>query len=141
MKSMMLKVQIQTLGRALDIELKKHGDLYRLLVIGSRSAYTKDPGTVWHGESGNGELVEAIGRLALQCHHSPHSPTRITILDGMLVSLHYRHEETEFKLSLKEFEEGSNETLLLRSLLAYCKQLLHSDTFDRYVDSLEPYMR
>lgn len=136
---MILKVQIQTLAHELDIELKKYRELYRLLIIASKSDFDKDPGKVWHGESGNGELVEAISRLAIQCHHAPHQPTRITILDGMLVKLHYRYEETEFTLSLNEFEEGSAEVLLLRSLLALCKQLLHDNTFDRYAASVESY--
>lgn len=136
---MILKVQIHTLETKLEIELKKHESLYRLLIIRSKSDFNKDPGTVWHGESANQELVEAIRRLAIQCYHSPHKPTRITILDGMLVKFHYLHEETAFTLSIKEFEEGSLEALLLQSLLAYCKQLLHDDAFERCAASVEHY--
>ncbi len=137
---MILKVQIHSLDCELEIELKKHQDLYRLLIISSKSDFNKDPGTVWHGESDNQELVEALSHLATQCYRSPHKPAHIAILDGMHVSLHYLHEETAFTLSIKTFEEGSTEALLLRSLLAYCKQLLHDDTFDRYAASVESYL-
>ncbi len=137
---MIVKVQIHTLDHELEIELKKYQDLYRLLIISSKSDFNKDPGTAWHGESANRELVETLSHLAIQCYRSPHQPTHITILDGMLVKLYYLNEETEFQLSINTFEEGSNETLLLRSLLAYCKQLLHDDTFDRYAASMESYL-
>lgn len=136
---MTLKVQIRTSGLELEIELKKQEDLYRLLVIKSKSDYGKDPGMVWHGESRDETLVKNLSRQALHCYQDPHQPTRITILDGMLVNLHYRDEETEFKLSLKEFEEGSPEAGLLRALLACCKQLIHDDAFDRCAAVVESY--
>lgn len=137
---MILKIQIHTLDLGLEIELKRYQDLYRLLIISSKSDFNKDPGTAWHGESANQEPVETISRLAIQCYRSPDKPAHITILDGMLVKLRYLDEETEFQLSIYTFEEGSNEALLLRSLLAYCKQLLHDDTFDRYAASMESYL-
>lgn len=137
---MILKAQIHSLDCELEIELKKYRDRYRLLIISSQSDFNKDPGTAWHGESANLELVEALSRLAIQCYRSPHQPAHITILDGMHVSLHYAHEETAFTLSINAFEKGSNEALLLRSLLTYCKQLLHDDTFDRYAASVESYL-
>jgi len=138
---MILKVHIHTLDYELEIELKKYQDLYRLLIISSKSAFNKDPGTAWHGESANQDLVEAISDLAIQCYHSPHKPTRITILDGMLLTIQYQDEETTFSLSIKEFEEGSHEVLFLQFLLAYCKQLLHDTAFDRYATSVEGYFR
>ncbi len=140
MNTMMLKVQIQTLTDELEIELKTDQDLYRLLIISSKSDFNKDPGRAWHGASANRELVEALSHLITQCYHSPHQPTHITILDGMHVRLHYAHNATAFTLSLNDFEEGSNEALLIRSLLACCKQLLHDDSFDRYAASLESYV-
>lgn len=138
---MILKVQIHTLDNEVEIELKQYQDLYRLLIIKSKSGFDKDSGSVWHGESHNQELVKDMSRLIVQCHRSPHKPGYISILDGMLVSIHYRHEETELTFSLKEFEEGSNEVLLLRTLLAFCKPLVHDEAFNHYADSVERYFR
>jgi|GEM_PF-6080183 hypothetical protein len=137
---MILKVQIHTLDHELEIELKQYGHLYRLLIIASKNKFHETPGKVWHGESGHRELVDAISRLAIQCYRFPHRPEQIAILDGMLVNIQYQNEETTFKLSIKEFETGSNEVLLMRSLLAFCKQLLHDDSFDRYAASVEAYL-
>jgi hypothetical protein len=136
---MILKVQIHTLNNEVEIELKQYQDLYRFLIIKSKSGSDKDSGTVWHGESRNQELVKGMSSLIVQCHRSPHKSGYISILDGMLVSIHYMHEETELKFNFKEFEEGSNEVLLLRTLLAFCKSVVHDETFDRYSDSIERY--
>ena len=138
---MVLKVQIHTLDQELEIELKSDGDVDRLLVMSSKSEYTKDPGTAWHAESANRQLAEALGRLALQCYRFPHQPKRITILDGMLMTLHYRDEEGEFNLRIKEFEEDTTEALLLQSILSYCQQLLQDSAFDHYAAYGESYLR
>jgi hypothetical protein len=138
---MILKVQIHTLDNEVEIELKQYQDLYRLLIIKSKSGFDKDSGTVWHGESRNQEAINTMSNLIVQCYRSPHKPGYISILDGMHVSIHYIHEETELKFSFKEFEEGSNEVLLLRTLIAFCKPLAHDETFNHYAASIERYFK
>jgi hypothetical protein len=138
---MILKVQIHTLDNEVEIELKKDQDVYRLLIIKSRNEFHKDPGAVWHGESSNEELIESICNLVTACYRAPHRPIRITILDGMLMSIHYRRGETELRLSIKEFEGDTNELLLLQTLLIFCKQVVQDETFDRYAATLDSYFR
>lgn len=133
----MLKVHIHTLGGEAEIELKKDQDLYRLFIITSKGAH--DPGTVWHGESHDESAVQQICCLIINCMDFPHQPSRITILDGMEVNIRYLHEETELNLKLNQFEGGSNEALLLQSLLALCRQTVHDKAFDCYAGSLDNY--
>lgn len=136
---MILKVHIQTLDHETEIELKKDQALYRLLILKSKSDYDKDPGTVWHGASSNEEPVKAINSLIMACHHVPHKPARITILDGMLVKIYSRYGETELSLSINQFAEGSNEVILLQTLFDFCKHIVQDEAFDRYVTSTEDY--
>jgi hypothetical protein len=135
-----LKVQIETLDEAWDIELKQDGNVYRLLMIRSKFHYRTDDPKVWHGQTELRAPILAIEQQLRLAHRHPHSPKPITILDGIQVNMHLQSGGAEIRLLIRDFEENTNEIQFMRKLLGLCNQSVDDPIIaELYADWLMPH--
>lgn len=125
----MIKIEIHTLEGTLDIEIKKNGDQYFLVVILSKSAYFKENGRAWNGKTMNEEKVWEITNLIMECYKNPSIPKWITINDGRLVKINLKEDKLEINLTIKDsFEEGQIEIQLMEKIFDFINEIIQ-DTF------------
>ena len=129
----MIKIEIQILEGQLDIEIKKAGDQYHLLVILSKSAYYKENGRAWNGKTTNQEAVHEIARLIKGSYKNPSVPERITIADGMQVNVDLNEEGEEIHFFiLNNFDEGTNEFRFMQKIVVLINELIPDDALKKY---------
>ena len=129
----MIKIEVQILDGQLDIEIKKDGGGYNLLVILSKTAYYKEKGRAWNGRTTNDETVEEIARLIKECYKKPSVPKYITILDGIQVNINLKEKGDEIQLSiLNNFDEGSNEHQFMQNTFDLINEIIPDDDLKRY---------
>ncbi|MGV3612110.1 MAG: hypothetical protein ACO1N0_14220 [Fluviicola sp.] len=129
----MIKLEIHILDGQLDIEIKKEGDGYNLLVILSKTVYYKEKGRAWNGRTTNDETVEEIARLIKECYEKPSVPKYITIADGMQVNINLKEEKSEIQFSiLNNFDEGTNEFQFMQNTFDLINEIIPDDALKRY---------
>lgn len=120
----MIKIEIHVLKGTLDIEIKKNGDQYFLLVILSKSDYFKEKGRSWNGKTMNEEKVCEIKKLIIECYKNPTIPKWVTINDGRLVRIILKEDMSEINLTIKDsFEEGQIEFQLMEKIFAFINEI------------------
>jgi len=125
----MIKIEIHTLEGILDIEIKKNGDYYFLIVILSKSDYFKENGRAWNGKTKNEEKVWEITNLIKECYKNPSIPKWITINDGRLVMIGLKEDKSEINLIIKDsFEKGQIEIQLMEKMFDFVNEIIQ-DTF------------
>lgn len=129
----MIKLEIHILNGQLDIEIKKEGDGYNLLVILSKTVYYKEKGRAWNGRTTNDETVEEIARLIKECYEKPSVPKRLVILDGMQVNVTFKEKGTEVRFSiLNNFDKGTNEFQFMQNTFDLINEIIPDDALKRY---------
>ena len=129
----MIKIEVHILEGQLDIEIKKAGDQYNLLVILSKSAYYKENGRAWNGRTTNSAKVEEIAHLIKECYKKPSVPKRITILDGMQVNIYLKEEGSEIQFYIRNnFDEGSNEFQFMENSFDLINEVIPDEALKRY---------
>ena len=117
-KPVALKVQIDTLGLALEIEIKENAGLYQLLIVQSSGGMVNPDGMAWHAQIEDHSQVNEIAQLLKQCSRYPDRPEWITILDGILVTFRAVVDGESICLKIKDF--AVNEDKLMDLLLDRC---------------------
>ncbi|HAO05712.1 MAG TPA: hypothetical protein DCQ50_01750 [Chryseobacterium sp.] len=112
----MIKIEIHTLDGQFDIEIKKNEDFYILLVILSKSQYFQEDGRVWSGKIEETEKLFEIVNLIKECYRKPSVPTRITILDGRLIKINLKDDESQIALRLVDIDKNTNESELIQKI-------------------------
>jgi hypothetical protein len=129
----MIKIEIHILEGQLDIEVKKEGNEYNLLVLLSKSAYYKENGRAWNGRTANSAKVEEIAHLIKECYKKPSVPGRITILDGMQVNANLKEEGSEIDFSiLNNFDEGTNEFQFMQKAFDLINEEIPDEALKKY---------
>lgn len=129
----MIKIEVHILDGQLDIEIKKEGDHYNLLVILSKSAYYKENGRAWSGRAINNSEVEEIIRLIKECHKKPSIPKQITILDGMQVNINLKEEGAEIRFFIRNnFDEGTNEFQFMQKSFDLINEMIPDEALKKY---------
>jgi hypothetical protein len=120
---MTLKVKIESLDRDVEIEIKKDEDLYRLIVIRSKSNYDRHNGKAFKGQTSDPKDIKPITDLVEECYTAPTKTKMICILDCTVVTFHYKADNIEIKYFIKDFEEGAKQDLLMKKLYDLCNKL------------------
>ncbi|MCE3228790.1 MAG: vinculin [Bacteroidetes bacterium] len=129
---MTLKVKIEALDYEAEIEIKKDGDLYRLIVIKSKSAYYKHNGKAWHGQTAADAQIKEITGLVEECYVAPTKTKMICILDCTVVTFLYDNDKTKINYSIKDFEEGAKQDMLMAKLYELCNKLTGEIIFKKF---------
>jgi hypothetical protein len=128
-----IKVQLEILDGELDIEIKKEGDRYYLLVILSKSDYFKDKGRAWSGNTVNESNVREIAQLIKECYENPSILRSLTISDGMAATISLKEERSEMRfIILNKFDEGTNESQLLQTLFDFTNDSIQDAVLKNY---------
>ena len=129
----MIKLEIHILDGQLDIEIKKAGDQYHLLVLLSKSAYYREKGRAWNGSTTNHAAVQEIARLIRVCYEKPSVPKRITILDGMQVNIHLEEENSEIQFYIRNnFDKGTNESQFMQNTFDLINEVIPDEALKKY---------
>jgi len=129
----MIKIEIQTLEGTLDIEIKKNGNQYFLLVILSKSDYFRESGRAWNGKTLNEEKVREITNLITECSKKPSIPKWITINDGRLVKINLKEDKSEISLTIKDrYEEGQIEIQLMKKIFDFINEIIQDAFLKKY---------
>ncbi len=133
----MVKIEVHILEGQLDIEVKKEGSEYNLLVLLSKSAYYKENGRAWNGTTTNSAKVEEIVHLIKECYQKPSVPKRITILDGMQVNIHLKEEGSEIDFFIRNnFDEGTNEFQFMQNSFDLIHEVIPDEALKKYCQAL-----
>lgn len=119
---MKIKVRISVLDAETEIEIKKEGDSFKLIVLASASPYHKEKGTAWHGAIADGQAVKEIDSLITGAYRNPSKTEQITILDGISIHVNYQNETETLDFKFKDYNLDSNEDQLLKKLFKLCNQ-------------------
>lgn len=128
----MIKIEIHTLAGQLDLEIKKNEDFYILLVILSKSQYFQEDGRVWSGKILETEKLFEITNLIKECYRNPSVPTRITILDGRLIKINLKDDESQIALRLVDIDENTNESELIQKIKEITNEVIANNTDLQY---------
>lgn len=129
----MIKMEVHILEGQLDIEIKKEGDHYNILVILSKSAYHKENGRAWNGVTINNTEVEEMIHLIKECYKKPSIPKRITILDGMQVNITLKEEGSEIHFFIRNnFDEGTNEFQFMQKSFDLINEMIPDEALKKY---------
>lgn len=112
----MLKVVIEALDYEWDFEIKKDGNVYRLIAICSKNGNPKDESKAWGAETKDDTLIKEIERLIFAAHKNPHKPTCITILDAVITRIIYDFKGPKINLEIWNFDEDTNEHSLMEHI-------------------------
>lgn len=129
----MIKIEVHILDGQLDIEIKKEGNGYNVLVIVSQSAYHKENGRAWNGRTADSAKVQEITSLIKECYQKPSVPKRIVILDGMQVNIRLKEDGSEIDFFIRNnFDEESNEFQFMQNTFDLINDLIPDEALKRY---------
>lgn len=122
-----LKFHLLILDLDLEIELKGNGEAYQLIIIQSRSEKPGDQGKVWHREIHDDTQVKALEEMIRAYQQTPGTPTKITISDGIHISVQARIEDSHIQFEVTEVETGTPAQALLRAWVELAEKALGSE--------------
>lgn len=124
----MIKIEIHTLDRQFDIEIKRNENFYVLLVIASKSQYFNENGRVWNGKIMKTEKLFEIVSLIKECYQKPSLPTSITINDGRVIKIKLNDNESQtIVLNLINIDENTNEFELIQKIKELTHEIIGND--------------
>lgn len=131
----MIKIEIHTLARQFDIEIKRNENFYSLLIILSTSQYFNENGRVWNGKIMKTEKLFEIVSLIKECYKKPSLPTSITINDGRVIKINLNDDKSQIVLSLINIAENTNESKLIQKIKKLTNEIIGNDTIlQNYLD-------
>lgn len=128
----MIKIEIHILDGSLDIEIKKNGDDYFLVVILSKSHYLKENGRAWNGKTKKEENVNEIIHLIRNCYRETSKPKRITINDGMHIKINLNEGGSEVKFTIENSDKEMTAFQLMKKVFEFINELSQDADFLRY---------
>lgn len=136
----MIKVHIDCLEGACDIELKKDQESYHLVAILSTSGFLKEKGKAWYAKTSKEDSILEIRDLVHASYQNPSLPGRISINDGIQIAFSLTENEQEIKLVCKDVEEGTREFQLIQKLMALVRDLVKDPVLNNYTNIVENYI-
>ena len=128
----MIKITIQIPDGELDIEIKKNGSEFFLIIILSKSAYFKENGRFWNAKTSDEAKVLEIANAIKGSHSKPSMPKRITINDGKIIRINLKENGSEMNLVIKEIEESTIEFQLMQKISGFVNDLIPDAALEKY---------
>lgn len=128
----MIKVEIHILDGLLDIEIKKSGDEYFLVIILSKSQYFNENGRAWNGKTKKEEKIKEIIHLIRKCYMKSPKPKMITINDGTIIKINLNEGGSEVKFIIENLDEEMTEFQLMKKVFEFSNELVQDSDLLRY---------
>ena len=128
----MIKIAIQNTEGELDIEIKKNGDEFFLIIILSNSAYFEENGRVWNAKTSNEAKVLEIADAIKASYAKPSAPKRSTINDGRIIKINLKENGSEMNLLIKDLEENTIEFQLMQKISGFVNELVQDAALTKY---------
>lgn len=135
----MIKVQIDCLEGACDIELKKDQEYDHLVVILSKSNVLKQKGNAWYAKTAAENSIREIMDLINSSYQNPSVPNSISINDGIQITFSLKENGQEINLVCKDIEKGTQEFHLISKLMALVNNLIQDPVLSSYTKIVEGY--
>lgn len=128
----MIKVEIHILDGLLDIEVKKSGDEYFLVIILSKSQYFNENGRAWNGKTEKEEKIKEIIHLIKKCHMKSSKPKMIAINDGTIIKINLNEGGSEVKFIIENLDEEMTEFQLMKEVFEFINDIVKDADLLRY---------
>ena len=127
-----LKFHLRTLDPDLEIGLKGSAKEYQIILIQSKSEKPGDSGSVWHRQIHDDTKVKALEEIIRAYQQTPSTPTKITISDGIRISVQAAIGDSQLQYEITEVETGIPEQALLRARMDLVEKALETEDHPKW---------